>query len=130
MICNVTLLFTQAVVTTYLVIMPSDLTQSDEKFLEELRKYPCLFDRSCRQYADMPKNNMAWKRISRSLDITITSQFSNQFNQSLQKSYLVNTNKNGFYELRFLRTSQFTNCIYGPLRCLFMLNTTDFTSFF
>ena len=59
-----------------------------------------------------------------------TSQITNQIFRSLQKSYLSNANKNGFYELRFLRTSQFTNHILGPLKCLFMLNTSDFTNFF
>ena len=34
-----------------------------------------------------------------------TSQFANQFNQSLQKSYLGGANKNGFYEHRNLRTA-------------------------
>ena len=34
-----------------------------------------------------------------------------------------------YKQKQILRTSQFTNCIYGPIKCLFMLNKTDLRPF-
>ena len=46
------------------------------------------------------------------------------------ETYIGNTYKKGFYELRFLRTSLFTNCIYGPFKCLFFVKYNGFSELF